>query len=185
MCGDNALMQRHWGPMVTVPQPIHQGRRGCRARSWSQQAEEAGARGTEPGITNAAVRAPGARAGGGRGPSLVGLEACPTPSAGECHLSRLTDEHYGSPPNQLNLGHLDTMAGAFGGCRGAEGPGASLHPRRCCGGVGVGRFPGHSWAVSAFPGDSLVCLSLEPGRSRESHREEGSGIGSLPSENQG
>ena len=55
-------------------------------------------------------------AGGGRGPSLVGLEACPTPSAGECHLSRLTDEHYGSPSNQLNLGHLDTMACAFGGC---------------------------------------------------------------------
>ena len=82
----------------------------------------------------------------------MGLEACPTPSAGECHLSRLTDEHYGSPSNQLNLGHLDTMAGAFGGCRGAEGPGASFYPRHCCGGVGRG------WGGAGFQATLGLCL---------------------------
>lgn len=148
-------MQRRWGPMVTVPQPIHRGRRGCRARGWSQQAEEVGARGDGARHHKRGCQGSGAASGGGRGPSLVGLEACPTPSAGECHLSRLTDEHYGSPSNQLNLGHLDTMAGAFGGCRGAEGPGASFYPRHCCGGVGRG------WGrvLVSRPLLGCVCLS--------------------------
>ena len=152
MCGDNALMQRRWGPMVTVPQPIHRGRRGCRARGWSQQAEEVGARGDGARHHKRGCQGSGAASGRGRGPSLVGLEACPTPSAGECHLSRLTDEHYGSPSNQLNLGHLDTMAGAFGGCRGAEGPGASFYPRHCCGGVGRG------WGGAGFQATLGLCL---------------------------
>lgn len=58
--------------------------------------------------------------GEGGGLSSSKLEACPTSSAVECHLSRLTDEHYGSPFNQLNLGHRNRMAGAFGGCRKAK-----------------------------------------------------------------
>lgn len=53
--------------------------------------------------------------GRGGGLSSSKLEACPTSSAVECHLSELTDEHYGSPFNQLNLGHRHTMAGALGG----------------------------------------------------------------------
>ena len=40
-------------------------------------------------------------------------------------------------------------------------------------------------AVSPFLGDSLPCLSLEPGRGREVHREESSGIGVSPFEGQG
>lgn len=56
-----------------------------------------------------------ARREGGKGGGLSSwkLEVCPTSSAVGYHLSRLTDEHYGFPFNQLNLGHLNTMAGAL------------------------------------------------------------------------
>lgn len=85
------------------------------------------------------------------------------------------------PSNQLNLGHLDTMAGAWRllRSRGPWGIFASGTLLRW-GWVAVS---GRLLAVSAFP-KILVCLSLEPGRSREPI-ERGSGIGSLPSENQG
>lgn len=98
--------------VAAVPQPIHRGREeGAGARSWSQQAEEAGAQGRSP-ASQTLSGGSGGQGWRGRGPSLVGLEACPTPSA-EVPPVRLTDEHYGSPSNQLNLGHLDTMAGAL------------------------------------------------------------------------
>lgn len=42
-----------------------------------------------------------------------------------------------------------------------------------------------AWAVSPFLGDSLPCPSLEPGRGREAHREDGSGIGVSPFEGRG
>lgn len=85
-------------------------------------AEEAGA--PAEGDHRPGCQAAGA---GGRGPerkpSSPELEACPTSSAVEGHLSGLTDAHYGRAFNQLNLGHRGTMAGAFfGGCREAEVP---------------------------------------------------------------
>lgn len=57
---------------------------------------------------------------GQEGPASWELEAFPTSGAVDCHLSTLTDEHYGSPLNQLNLGHRTTMpvlaeAGGSGG----------------------------------------------------------------------
>lgn len=56
---------------------------------------------------------------------------------------------------------------------------ASFHGRRC-----RGVFQA-TWAVSPFLGDSLLCLSLEPGRGGEVHREDSSGIGVSPFEGQG
>lgn len=107
------------------------------------------------------TRLSGLRAGGGRGGgcSPSGLEACPTSSAAECHLSGPTDEHYGCPFNQLNSGQLDTMAGALGGCGGAEGPErvASFH----------GRLRGGSRPVGlGLSFLEMHCAVLEPGRSR-------------------
>lgn len=54
------------------------------------------------------------------GPASWELEAFPTSGAVDCHLSTLTGKHYGSPLNQLNLGHRTTMpvlveAGGGGG----------------------------------------------------------------------
>lgn len=100
-------------------------------------AEEAGAR-DEPSITNAAVRAPGARAGGRARPRGAG--GLPDPQRW-CHLSRLTDEHYGSPSNQLNLGHLDTMAGALEAAEEQRALGHLCIRGAVAVGVGVGRFP--------------------------------------------
>lgn len=114
------------------------------------------------------TRLSGLRAGGGRGGgcSPSGLEACPTSSAAECHLSGPTDEHYGCPFNQLNSGQLDTMAGALGGCGGAEGPErvASFHGRLRGGfqATGVG---------SLILGDALRCL-----RARMKQRHTGKSV---------
>lgn len=89
----------------------------------------------------------------GAGASSWKLEACPTSSTVECHLSRLTDEHYGSPFNQLNLGHRNTMGGAFGSCREAEVP----EPLHCT--CTLRLFMGG--AVSFFQPLWLCLLSLE------------------------
>lgn len=56
---------------------------------------------------------------GKEGPASWELEAFPTSGAVECHLSKLTDEHYGSLLSCLNLGHRTTTrcAEAGGGWR--------------------------------------------------------------------
>lgn len=135
--------------MVAVPQPIQRAEEGAgRGAGASTRRKSGRGRSRASQMPLSGLWAGG---GGGRGPSILGLEACPTPNTVECHLSRLTDEHYGSPSNQLNLGHLDTMAGASGGCGEAEGP--ELRHLPCTQHLFIGG------AVGGFPG-RLGCVSL-------------------------
>lgn len=109
--------------MVAVPQPIQRAEEGAgRGAGASTRRKSGRGRSRASQMPLSGLRAGG---GGGRGRASSGWRPA-RPPALECHLSRLTDEHYGSPSKQLNLGHLGTMAGASGGCGEAEGP----EPRR-------------------------------------------------------
>lgn len=124
---------------------------------------------------------------GGEGPSILGLEACPTPSAGvpPVQADRQTSI-MALPLSSLIRGISAQWLALLEAAekQRARSPGACRARSTFSSEALSGVFQA-TWAVSPFLGDSLLCLSLEPGRGGEVHREDGSGIGVSPFEGQG